>query len=108
MSRTESATHVTVTIVKPKAEIGIDVPSIRSICLDGIFNQKSNTEIAALILRNHPTSAPAESAKKMSKHINWYRCRCRTVGTAEYKALGGMIARHYVETAPVVEPAQVA
>jgi hypothetical protein len=98
MSRTESATHFTVTIPKSPDQIGITVPSIRSLCLDGIFHERSNTEIAALILRYHPTSAPASSAKKMSKHINWYRSRCRTVGTAECKALDEMIARRDEES----------
>lgn len=92
-SRTETATHIVHTIVKDPSQIGIKVPSIRSIVLDGIFHEKSDTEIAALIIKFHPTSAPASGAKVMKKHLGWYRSRCRTLGTDECKALDKMIAR---------------
>lgn len=92
-STTETRTHFVTTIVKTPDEVGIAVPSIRAIVLDGIFHERSNADIAALIIRYHPASAPAQGAKIMKKHLGWYKSRCRTMGTPEQKALDKLIAR---------------
>lgn len=86
-SRTETATHFVVTIPKAPEQVGIDRPSIRQICLEGLFTGRSFADIAGDILRYHPGSAPTTSAKKMRKHVGWYKSRMKTAGTPEHKWL---------------------
>jgi len=69
-TRTETATHFTVTIVKPKTEQGGKKPSIRGMVKAAFENGTSFAELVKEITLWHPTSAAARSPKK---HIGWYR-----------------------------------
>jgi len=69
-TRTETATHFVVTVVKPKTEQGGKAPSIRGIVKAGFENGRSFKAIVDEITMWHPTSAAAKSPKK---HLGWYK-----------------------------------
>ncbi len=74
VTRTETQTHYTVTIMKDKSVQGMKKPSIRGIVKAGFENGSEFSVIHAEITLWHPTSAAARDPKR---HIGWYKAEMK-------------------------------